>query len=249
MRRTRVIPILLMKRRGLYKTRRFKNPVYIGDPINTMRIFNDKEVDEIAVLDIEAPEPDFDYIEDLISESFMPLAYGGGIATVDHAKRLFALGVEKVVLNTAAANDPRLIRQIADISGTQSVVVSIDVKKSFLGGEHVYIRNGRARTAYAPVEFAKRCVEQGAGELMITSIAHEGMMQGYNMPLIRSITDAVDVPVIAHGGAKSLADLKSAIKEGHASAVAAGSMFVFQGPHRAVLISYPSPEELASLNA
>lgn len=251
MKRVRVIPVLLLKNRGLVKTQQFKHPTYVGDPFNTMRIFNDKEVDEIIALDIDATrsgrEPEFDYIEQLVSESFMPLAYGGGITNLEQAKKLFAIGVEKIVLGSAAFHTPELIREIANIGGAQSVVVSIDVRKTLWRGERVYVQNAGLPTPYIPLDYAKRAAEYGAGELMVTSVAHEGMMGGYHVPLLRSIAEAVDIPVIAHGGAKSLEDLKQAIAAG-ASAVAAGSMFVFQGPHRAVLISYPTPESVRALS-
>jgi imidazole glycerol-phosphate synthase subunit HisF len=244
MTRPRVIPVLLMKEGGLYKTERFTRPVYVGDPINTMRLFNDKEVDEIMVLDIGATpkgaKPDFAALADIVSESFMPLAYGGGITSADDAKKLFDIGIEKMVLNTSAYHEPKLIETIAAIGGSQSVVVSIDVKKHWWHGELVYVRGGRERIPLLPVEYAKECVARGAGEIMVTSIDCEGTMQGYDLDLIRKVAEAVDVPVIAHGGAGKTDDLRRAITEAHASAVAAGSLFVFQGPHRAVLINYPA---------
>lgn len=243
----RVIPVLLLKGRGLYKTRQFKNPVYVGDPINILRIFNDKEVDEIAILDIAASHenrgPDFEQIANIVSESFMPLAYGGGVSTYDHAMKLFSLGVEKVILNSHAIENPRLIEQIASSAGSQSVVVAIDAKKPLIGGWQVYSHGGTKKTGLHPVVWARQAVEHGAGELAITSISHEGEMQGYDLELVRMIVKETNVPVIAHGGAGSVRDLQDGIAAG-ASAVAAGSMFIFQGPHRAVLISYPNETEL-----
>ncbi|MDX1975792.1 MAG: AglZ/HisF2 family acetamidino modification protein [Rickettsiales bacterium] len=247
--RPRVIPILLLKERGLYKTQQFKHPTYVGDPINTMRIFNEKEVDEIIVLDISGHSPDFSYIEDLVSESFMPLSYGGGIATLEQAQRLFRLGIEKIILNKHACLNPELIGQIAQFSGSQSVVVSIDTKKSWLSGERCYVHNGKQKTSWDPVKLAQYVVAHGAGEIMITSITQEGTRQGYDLELTARVASAVNVPVIAHGGAASVADLRAALTEGKASAAAAGSMFVHQGPHRAVLISYPSPEAIKHLLA
>jgi cyclase len=240
-----------MKDGGLYKTQCFAKPVYVGDPINAMRIFNDKEVDEIVLLDIGATAqgraPDFERIADIVSESFMPLAYGGGISTYDDAMRLFEVGIEKVVLGTAAFTQPELISRIAQAAGGQAVVVSVDVKKPFFSSPRVFVSTGKKNTKLSPVEYAKRAVEHGAGELMLTSITHEGKMAGYDIELIREVAGAVSVPVIAHGGAGTAHDLKAAIHEGGASAVAAGSLFVFQGPHRAVLISYPSAQEIEAL--
>lgn len=249
--RPRVIPVLLVKDGGLYKTQRFTKSVYVGDPINAMRIFNDKEVDEIVLLDIgataEKRAPDFDMIADIVSESFMPLAYGGGITRYEDAMRLFEVGIEKVVLGTAAFTQPELISRIAQAAGGQAVVVSVDVKKPLFSAPRVFVSNGKKNTKLSPVEYAKRAVEKGAGELMLTSISHEGRMAGYDIELICEVSQAVSVPVIAHGGAGRLDDFKKATREGGASAVAAGSLFVFQGPHRAVLISYPSAQEIDAL--
>ena len=248
----RVIPLLLLKGRGLYKTEKFDKPKYIGDPINTLRIFNDKEVDEIALLDIAATKnnkgPDFELIADIVSESFMPLAYGGGVSTAEQAMKLFSLGVEKVILNTHAIDNPTLITEISNAAGAQAVVVAIDAKKPLLGGWQVYAEGGTRKTGMRPEEWAAKAVAHGAGEIMITSINNEGTMDGYDADLIKSVANAVDVPVIAHGGAGSNAHLTAGLKAG-ASAVAAGSLFVYQGPHRAVLISYPTQGELAQLQA
>ena len=249
--RPRIIPVLLMKNGGLYKTQRFAKPVYVGDPINIMRIFNDKEVDEIILLDIgamrEGHAPDFERIADIVSESFMPLAYGGGITTYEQAMRLFSVGVEKVVLGSAAFYTPELITRIAESAGSQAVVVSVDVRKTLFSGERVMVANGRKNTKLDPVAYARRAVEYGAGEIMLTSITREGTMEGYDLGLIKRVAEAVSVPVIANGSAKTLQDFSRAIHEGQASAVAAGSMFVFQGAHRAVLISYPTAEQIESL--
>jgi len=245
--RTRVIPCLLLRNRGLVKTRKFKEPVYVGDPINAVRIFNEKEVDELVFLDITAtPEgrgPDFDLIRDIASETFMPFAYGGGITTLEHARQLFKLGVEKVVLNTAAASDPGLVSAIADIAGSQSVVVSVDVKRSLLGKYQVHTRAGQKGLGLDPVEYAQRMEHAGAGELLLTAIDRDGCMNGYDTPLLKSVSTAVSIPVVASGGASSLQDFRTAVEAG-ASAVAAGSMFVFHGKHRAVLITYPEHSEL-----
>jgi imidazole glycerol-phosphate synthase subunit HisF len=249
--RHRVIPALLLSGRGLVKTTRFAKPQYIGDPINAVRIFNDKEVDELLFLDIMASRegrgPQFDVIEDVARECFMPFAYGGGVRDLDTMARLFALGVEKIALNSAAIDAPHLVEAAAKAFGSQSVIVSIDVKKRFLGGYEVFSQSGTRRTGLVPVEHARRMAECGAGELLINSIDRDGTMEGFDIELIRSVAAQVSVPVIACGGAGTLHDFVAAVREGHASAVAAGSMFVFQGRHRAVLITYPEYHELEKL--
>ncbi|MFH1263136.1 MAG: AglZ/HisF2 family acetamidino modification protein [Pseudomonadota bacterium] len=249
--RPRVIPALLLRGQGLVKTVRFKDPTYVGDPINTVRIFNDKEVDEIVVLDttatIEKRPPRFDLIREIAGECFMPMAYGGGVRTLQDAVSILHNGSEKVVINSAASEDPLLVRTLAKVAGSQSVVVSIDVKQSFLGKYEVYSHGGRKKTGRDPVKWAQEVEGQGAGEIFLTSIDRDGLMQGYDLELIQRVCKAVSVPVIACGGAGNLAHLQEALQLGGASAVAAGSMFVFQGKHRAVLITYPSPDELDSL--
>lgn len=241
--RPRIIPVLQLEEGRLVKTRKFKKPVYVGDPINAVRIFNDKGADELILLDIKASRlgraPDFQRIEEIVSESFMPLAYGGGITSVEQAMTLFSIGIEKIVLGTSAFAAPGLIEEIAAKAGSQSVVVSIDVASAFIGPKHVVVKSATLPTKMSPIDYALKMVARGAGELMLTSVPKEGSMLGYDLDLIKSVADAVHVPVIAHGGAGNVEHLKKAIIEGHASAVAAGSMFVFQGPHRAVLISYP----------
>jgi len=247
--RPRVIPVLLLQNRGLVKTVRFKDPTYLGDPINIVRIFNDKEVDELIFLDITATAenrpPAFDLLSDITSECFMPLGYGGGIRSMDDIRRLLSLGVEKVILNTAAVEDPALVRTAADYAGSSSVVVSMDVRKGLLGGRYeVLMRNGKKRTGRDPVKHAVAMEKSGAGELFINSIDRDGTMQGYDIDLVRSISAAVSVPVVACGGAGKLQDLADIIKLGGASAAAAGSLFVFQGPLRGILISYPAQADL-----
>ncbi len=249
--RPRVIPTLLLKGRGLYKTVKFADPKYIGDPINTMRIFNDKEVDEIAVLDITASRegrgPDMDQIAEIVSECFMPLAYGGGITRLDQAMALFQAGVEKVILNSAAVERPELITEISKAAGAQAVVVAIDVKKPLIGGAKVYTHGATRKTALDPLSWAQEAQKRGAGEILLTSVDREGTMSGYDITLTKAVSEALTIPVIACGGAASLLDFAAVLKDGQASAVAAGSMFVFQGPHRAVLISYPARAELKRL--
>lgn len=247
MKRIRVIPVLLMQKGGLVKSVKFKDHKYVGDPINAVRIFNEKEVDEIVLLDISATAekraPDITRIIEIVSEAFMPVAYGGGITTVQQVQQLINAGVEKVVINSATLQGWNLIREAADIVGSQSVVVCIDVKKNWLGKYKVVVQNGGTTTGDDPVSFAKKASEAGAGEIIVQSIDKDGTFDGYDLPLIRMVSAAVNIPVVAMGGAGSISDFAAAVTQG-ASAVAAGSMFVFQRPHKAVLISYPSQREL-----
>lgn len=248
--RPRVIPVLLLKGRGLYKTVQFKNPKYVGDPINTVKIFNEKEVDEICILDItastEGRAPNLELIREIASESFMPMSYGGGIRTLEQARAIFNCGVEKIILNTLAFESPDIVRDIVKYAGSSSVVVSIDVGKRFMRGQQAFVRSGSVTTNKTPLEFAREMESFGVGEVLLYSIERDGMMQGYDYDIIREISSAVSVPVVACGGAGSLDHLAQALAAG-ASAVAAGSFFVFQGKHRAVLISYPTPREIESL--
>lgn len=247
MKRIRVIPVLLMRERGLVKSIRFSNYKYVGDPINAVRIFNEKEVDELAILDINASAgnqgPDIVLIESIVSEAFMPIAYGGGIANLEQAKRILSIGVEKLILNRSAIKNPTLISEIARQYGSQSVLVSIDYKKNYFGKISVYIENGKTNAGISPLAFAKQIEEAGAGEILLNSIERDGSFSGYDLEMIREVSNAIGIPLIAAGGAGSLADFRQAALHG-ASAVSAGSMFVFQRPHRAVLISYPSINDL-----
>ncbi|PKN34768.1 MAG: imidazole glycerol phosphate synthase subunit HisF [Deltaproteobacteria bacterium HGW-Deltaproteobacteria-19] len=244
---TRVIPCLLLKGRGLVKTVRFKDPTYVGDPINAIKIFNEKEVDELIFLDITATlekrPPPYQVISEIASECFMPLAYGGGIRSLPEIEKIFSLGVEKVCLNAAAVEDPDLIRDAAKAFGNQSIVVSVDVKKSLFGKYEIFTHGGRRSARKEILSHVRRMEELGAGELLLTSIDRDGTRQGYDLDLIGRVADAVGIPVIACGGAGGLNDITAAVKSG-AAAAAAGSLFVFHGRHRAVLISYPSREEL-----
>ena len=248
MRRIRVIPVLLIQNGGLVKSIQFKKHQYVGDPINAVKIFNEKEVDEIVILDISASQdkraPNIQQIAEITGEAFMPLAYGGGITRLEEIVEILYEGAEKVVLNTSALDDPQLITRAAQRFGNQSIVVSIDVQKNWLGQYKVYRNNGTKNTGINPVELAKQVAELGAGEIMLTSIDRDGTFGGYDLDLLKQITQAVDIPVIACGGAAEVKDFQQAVAIGGASAVAAGSMFVFQRPHRAVLISYPSQQEL-----
>lgn len=244
--RTRVIPILLLKNRGLYKGVRFKNHRYIGDPINIVKIFNEKEVDELVFLDIvatrEKKDPDYALIKDMASEAFMPLAYGGGVHSIDHASRLFQLGIEKVVLNTAAVENPELITQISSSYGSQSVVVCVDVKKNWLRRrDYIATHSGSKLHKIDLIKFVREMQSRGAGEIILNSIDCDGTMLGYNLSLIKSLSSIVDIPLIAVGGCGNLMDLKEAKLAG-ASAVGVGAFFVFQGTNKAVLISYPNPQ-------
>jgi cyclase len=239
----RIIPVLLLTESGVVKSVRFKDRRYVGDPINALRVFNDKEVDEIIIIDIDAWKngrgPDFDRVAELAGECFMPLGYGGGITTLDQIRTLFRSGVEKVLLNTALYTHPDLISSAANVAGSQSVVVCIDVKKNWLGRPRVYVAGGTVDTGVDPVEWARRAVEKGAGEIILNSIDRDGMQIGYDLELIKSVSTAVGVPLVAMGGAGRLSHMAEAAHAG-ASAMAAGSMFVFHGKHRAVLITYPS---------
>lgn len=241
-RRIRVIPVLLLKDGGLVKSVKFKNYQYVGDPINAVKIFNEKEADELCMLDIFAYKddegPDFERIKEIVSEAFMPLSYGGGIRNIEDAKKLFYLGVEKLVINREFHNNPDLVTEISEIFGIQSVSVSIDYKKNLFGKNIVYIENGRKSTNKTPEEVAKSAASYGAGEIILNNINHDGVYCGYDIITLKKVVANVDIPVIVLGGAGSLNDFKLAINNG-ASAVAAGSMFVFQRPNQAVLISYP----------
>ncbi len=232
------------------KTVRFRDPKYLGDPINIVRIFNDKEVDELILLDITATPsgapPAFDLLAKITGDCFMPLCYGGGVRSVEDLARLFRLGVEKVAMNTQAVENPTLIRAAADTFGSQSVVVSIDVRKTWRGRYEVMMRGGRRATGLDPVKLAVEMQECGAGELLVTAIQRDGTMRGYDLELTRAVSSAVSVPVIACGGAGRLSDVREVVVTGGASAAAAASLFVFQGPHRAVLISYPSPHDMTA---
>lgn len=250
MRRIRIIPVLLIKDGGLVKSVQFKKHRYVGDPINAVRIFNEKMVDELVVLDISAtPEkqaPNLAAIADIASEAFMPMSYGGGITSLKQIEDILYNGVEKVVLNWTAIHQTELISQAAKQFGSQSVVVSIDAKKGWMGTYQTYTLGGKRKTNYSPVDLAQKAQDFGAGEIIINSITRDGTYQGYDLDLIARVSQSVDIPVVACGGAGELDDFKKAINYG-ASAVAAGSMFVFKRPHNAVLISYPSNEELTRI--
>lgn len=244
--RSRVIPCLLLKNTGLYKTVRFKNSRYLGDPINTLRLFNDKEADEIVILDITAStngnEPNINYLKNLTAECFMPICYGGGITSIKQVESLFKIGIEKVAFNSSLYNNPQLITEVARNFGSQSIVASIDVKKGLFGAYSVFVNAGSKDIKSNPIQYAKRAEEAGAGEILLTSIDNDGMMKGYDYEIIQKVSSVVSIPVVASGGAGSLSDCVKAVNAG-ASAAAAGSLFVYYGPLRAVLINYPTQDE------
>lgn len=247
----RVIPVLLLQNGGLVKTRQFKKPTYVGDPINAIKIFNEKEVDELVFLDIDASKekrgPDFRLLEQIASECFMPLGYGGGIRSLADVNRIYSIGIEKVIFNTAAFINQELIKEAAKEAGNQSVVVSVDIKKNLLGKRILY-SHASARTPNMDlITFAKHMQDLGAGELILNAVDRDGMMDGYDIDLIEQIAGAVEIPVVACGGAGTLDHFKHAVHKGNASAVAAGSMFVFHGPLKGVLINYPSQEKLKTI--
>jgi cyclase len=249
----RLIPCLLLHRGALVKTAQFRSPVYVGDPVNTVRIFNQKEVDEILILDIGATAEghgiDYDTLEKLTGECFMPICYGGGVTTVEEMRRLFALGIEKVSLSAAAIARPALVSEAAAEFGNQAVVVALDVKRTMLGGYAVRTHRGRTNAHRAARELAGEMERAGAGELLINSIDRDGTWSGFDLKLLREMTAAVRVPVIACGGAGGPDDIRAAVKEGGASAVAVGSMVVFQGKDLGVLIKFPSREQQEELLA
>lgn len=238
----RVIPCLLLQDGGLVKTVKFKNSKYVGDPINAIRIFNDKYVDELIFLDINASrlnkEPNYDLIARIAGECFMPLCYGGGIKTVNQARKLVALGVEKISINTTALHNPDLIKQLVSELGSQSVVGAMDVKRNIWGKEFVYDSSKRCNTNLNPLIHAQNLVDAGVGEIFVNDVNRDGTWVGYNTKLVASIASKVSVPVIASGGAGRIDDIQQVFSAG-ASAAAVGSLFVFYGPHRAVLINYP----------
>jgi len=241
---------LLLKRGGLVKTRRFAQPKYVGDPINAIRIFNEKEVDELIVLDVEASrfgnEPDYSLVGQFAAECFMPLCYGGGVSTLAQAQRLFALGVEKVSVQSAALREPSFIGSLAERFGSQSVVASIDVKKDWLGRRRIYASATGEFLDGSWLEHLVRVERAGAGEILLNSVDRDGEMCGLDLSMIREAADKVTIPVIAAGGVGSLGDIAKGLRSG-ASAVAAGAFFVYHGPHRAVLITYPSSEEVEAV--
>lgn len=249
--RPRVIPVLLLRRGGLVKTEGFGKPRYIGDPINAVRIFNDHRADELVFLDILATREGrlipLDFVRNVGEEANMPFAVGGGIRTLVDIRNILSAGAEKVVLNSFAAENPAFIAQAADSFGSSTITVCIDVQQKRFGGLRTWTVGGTRATAYAPEEFAQLAEQKGAGEIIVQSILRDGKMEGYDLDLISRVSEAVTIPVVALGGAGRLDDLRRAYHETHASGLAAGSMFVFHGPKRGVLINYPDRAEIAEL--
>ncbi len=251
--RTRVIPCLLLKGGSLVKTVRFRRPAYIGDPVNTVRIFNELEVDELAFLDIDASvegrAPEFDQLQRIADECFMPLAYGGGIRDMAAAERILQMGFEKVIVNSAALDDPGLVTQLAQRFGSQAVIASIDVKRDLFGRQRVVSRSARRTHALDPRQWAVELEHRGAGEILLTSVDREGTWEGFDVALTAEVAGAVSVPLIAHGGAGSVDHIRSAVHEGRASAVALGSLVVYQSRGMGVLVSFPDRAALARATA
>jgi len=246
--RPRVIPCLLLRNNGLVKSVNFKDHRYIGDPINAVKIFNDKKADELIFLDINASKenriPSLDFIQQLNDECNMPFAVGGGIKSIEDIKSIINAGAEKVCINSAAVKRPEFIKEAVEVFGSSTIVVCMDVKKKFLGKKQIYLQNGTKATGINPIEFGQKMVEMGAGEIMVNSIDHDGIMQGYDIKLVSEISKSVPIPVIALGGAGNMDHMIETAKEAKASALAAGSMFVYHGPRNAVLINLPTRAEV-----
>jgi imidazole glycerol-phosphate synthase subunit HisF len=249
----RIIPCLLVHKKGLVKSINFKNYKYVGDPLNAVRIFNEKEVDEIIILDIDATvqnkKPDFKMVENIATECNMPICYGGGIKTVEDAQKIFSLGVEKIAISSAAISDSSLMTKMINIVGSQSIVVVLDVKKNFLGTYEIFINNGKVKTNKNLIDFVKELEKLGIGEVIINSIDQDGVMKGYDLNLIEKVRNAVNIPITALGGAGSLEDIQKIINKFGLIGAAAGSLFVFKGVYKAVLINYPSRKEKDALIA
>jgi cyclase len=250
--RPRIIPCLLVKNNGLVKTIKFANPKYVGDPINAVKIFNEKEVDELIVLNIDATvqnrDPDYSMIKNLAAECRMPLCYGGGVKTVEQVERIISVGVEKVAMSSAAVYDPRIVAQAAKVVGSQSIAVVMDVKKSVRSGKYeLWTHNAGKRAGQSPVDLAKQMENLGAGEVVINSIDRDGVMKGYDLELVNTIREAISLPITVLGGAGSLKDIAALIHSFGIIGAAAGSLFVFKGIYRAVLINYPSRAEKDAL--
>jgi imidazole glycerol-phosphate synthase subunit HisF len=243
----RIIPALLIRDGGLVKTIRFSKERYIGDPINAVKIFNEKEVDELCLLDIgatiEGRAPAYDEINEIVSEAFMPVGYGGGIRTMDHIEQLFKIGVDKVIMNTAAFENEMLVKEASSVFGNQSIVISIDIKKDMWGRYNVFTRSGKSKQKIDMITAVKKMQDLGAGEIILNNIDRDGTMQGYDLDPIYKLSRAIEIPLVALGGAATIDDFIAAINHG-AAAVSAGSMFVFQGVHKGVLISYITSDTL-----
>jgi len=246
--RPRIIPVLLLKNLALVKSIQFKNHRYIGDPINAVRILNLLKADELVFLDIEASKNNrlisLDFVKNVGGEACMPFAVGGGVKSILDIKAVINAGAEKVVINTYAAQNPDFVKEASEAFGSSTIVVCIDVKKKLFKGQRVWILGGSRSTAFTAIEFAQLMEKNGAGELIIQSIEKDGTMEGYDIELIKSISTSVSIPVVALGGAGKAEDLIDAYQNGHANALAAGSLFVYQSKKRGVLINYPDKNEL-----
>jgi len=246
--KVRVIPCLLLQNESLVKTVQFKKPDYIGDPANTCRIFNELEVDELAFLDITASrekrEPNYRVLEEIANECFMPLSYGGGIRRLQEAERIFNIGFEKIILNTYPFEDPKIITELARAFGSQSVIVAIDAKKTLWGKYQVHSLSGTINRKYNPAQWAEIVQDIGAGEILLTAIDREGTWKGFDVDLTSHVANSVSIPVIANGGAGAVEHIGEVVKKGHASAVALGSMVVYQKQGMGVLINFPDEREL-----
>jgi cyclase len=242
--RTRIIPSLLLKNKSLVKTVCFGHFTYVGDPANTVRIFNELEVDELILLDIGASlnntKPDLSLLADIAEECFMPLAYGGGITTLQQVQEILEIGFEKIIVNSSAVNNPSLINEITETHGSQSLIVSIDVKVDWFGKKRVRTLSGKQKTNLDPVAWAQEVERMGAGEIFLTSIDREGTWEGFDLDLVKSVSDSVNIPVVAHGGAGTGAHIKEVINAANASAVALGSMVVYQKKGMGVLVNFPN---------
>lgn len=249
--RVRVIPCLQLVGQNIVKSVRFKKPSYIGDFVNTARIFNELEVDEMCVLGIrmtlDSNEPDFKILEELANECFMPLSYGGGINSFETAKKILTMGYEKLIINSHSFKDLSLIGQLSRHFGSQSVIGAIDVKKNWSGKKQVMSRSGTQRTGYDPVSWALKLEQAGVGEILLTSVDHEGTWEGFDFELVSEVSQAVSIPVIAHGGAGSLDHLGAVVRDFGASAVAIGSMVVYQKKGMGVLVNFPDRQLLKNL--
>lgn len=249
--RARVIPVLLLRNLGLVKTVNFNKSRYIGDPINAVKIFNDKRADELIFLDINASKENrvvsLDFVHKVGDEANMPFAVGGGIKTINDIRSILENGAEKVVINTAAFENSEFIKEAVNAFGSSTIVVCLDIKKNFFGKYQLVYKHGKKKSKEDPIEFAKKMEEYGAGELVIQSVDKDGTYGGYDFELIKSISENISIPIVALGGARDYSDFSKAVSYSYASAVAAGSLFVYHGPRKAVLINYPSPEELSHL--
>ncbi|MGQ0829313.1 MAG: AglZ/HisF2 family acetamidino modification protein [Bacteroidota bacterium] len=246
--RPRVIPVLLLKNNVLVKSKEFKSYRYIGDPINAVKIFNDLKADELVFLDISASAEkrliSMQLVKEIGEEANMPFAVGGGIRSVEDIRKIIGAGAEKVIIGNHAVKNPDFIREAFETFGSSTIVVCIDVKNKLFGGKQIWTLNGSKSTGYDPIEFSKIMEEKGAGEIIIQSIERDGMMQGYDINMIKSISEAISIPVVALGGAGNMNHLKDAYSKGFANGLAAGSMFVYQGPKHGVLINYPERKEM-----